>query len=117
MQGHSITYPKQTVCTRPRVNELRAGDEVEVYDGMLGDYAWFTVLDAVERNGRMKVRIEGANYYFDEGLCRDVRFNYYVPPHREPEPQPTSVEYYNGWAILHFGRGYVDYQMKRTINS
>lgn len=82
MQRHYITYPDATPTTRPRVDEIQSGDEVFTWDGQLCDYAWFVVMDAVERDGRMKIRIEATTFYFDANLVKDVRINHYVWPHR-----------------------------------
>jgi hypothetical protein len=118
MQTNHITYPQETVCTRPRVEQLQAGDEVEVFDGRLGDYVWLMVMDVVERDGRTKLRVEGYAFYFDESLTRDIRINHYVWPHHAPQPVPIDLQRHGDWSVALYGwSGYVDHTAKRTINS
>src|SRR3982751_466395 len=80
MTSHSITYPTKTPCTRHRVEHLQGGDEAEVWDGSISEYVWMVVMDAVQRDGRTKVRVRGATYYFAADLARDIRVNHYLPP-------------------------------------
>jgi hypothetical protein len=63
--------------TRPSLRNLLAGDSVFVWDGLKGVNLWQTVADIKEVDGRMKIRVEGTTFYFDQALvidhavCRD----------------------------------------------
>jgi len=118
MSAQNITYPDSTPTTSNRTDELRGGDEVLIWDARTGSYEWHTVADAVERADRMKIRLLGTTFYFDEGCIVDCRLNHCTEAHRAPKPQLEAIEQYDPWRVMLYGaHQYADLNAKRTINS
>ena len=72
--------------TRPSLRNLLAGDSVFVWDGIKETNIWQTVADIKEVDGRMRIRVEGTNFYFDESLVID----HAVCRDREGEDSPLT---------------------------
>jgi hypothetical protein len=67
MQLSESTTPKaETVPSR--VAHLRTGDFVWVFDGVKDRNIWLQIAEAVCVEGRMRFRVEGTDFFFDEGL-------------------------------------------------
>lgn len=88
--AHCITYPDETPFTAPRSGDFKPGDEVLVYDAVTCCYEWHVVMDVVIREGqhdtRTRIRIMGANFYFDSNIVRGHRAAHHVPPARYRKP-------------------------------
>ena len=73
----NLSTISNTVETRLNLRNLRAGDRVFVFDGVQERNVWADVADVKEANGRIKIRVEGVGFYFDQALvisftiCRD----------------------------------------------
>lgn len=118
MHANNTTYPQPTPTTIPRIDDLRGGDEVLVYDARSGSLEWFVVMDAVERDRRMKIRIEGANFYFDSSLITDCRINHHIAPRKRniAPAQEALVAAHDEWDACLFNYGsHADMHSKRTI--
>lgn len=111
MPAQSITYNQPTPTTYQRAEELRGGDEVLIYDGRSGCLEWHLVMDAFERDGRTKIRIAGANFYFDAKLIKDCRINHYIAPRGKLYKHQANEE----TLFLESVHGQVDSKMRRTI--
>ena len=114
MQVNTTTYDQPTPTTNTRTEELRGGDEVLVYDGRSSCLEWFVVLDAFERDGRTKIRVEGCAFYFDAELTKDCRINHTAEPEETLEII-TDEEVETLWYLRHYGHTHVDSNMRRTI--
>jgi hypothetical protein len=71
MQTHSITYRtprKSNTHNQP----LRAGDVVLVNDAISGRRERYQLADVVERDGHLRVRLIGMNFYFAASLVQRV---------------------------------------------
>ena len=64
--SESITPKAETVPSR--VAHLRPGDFVWVFDGVKDRNIWLQIAEAVCVEGRMRFRVEGTDFFFDEGL-------------------------------------------------
>lgn len=85
-------YSKAEAFTTTRTEELRPGDEVLIYDGISCCHEWHIAADVViAKSGRTRIRIIGANFYFDAGIVKAVRQYYYVAPARYRKPSGEEV--------------------------
>ncbi len=64
--SESITPKAETV--RSRVAHLRSGDFVWVFDGVKDRNIWLQIAETACVEGRMRFRVEGTDFFFDEGL-------------------------------------------------
>ncbi len=62
---HTITTP---ITAASRLSHLRPGDWVWVWDGVAERNLWMQVAEAVCVEGRMRFRVEGTDFFFDEAL-------------------------------------------------
>jgi len=63
--GSSLTT---LTTSTSRVSHVRAGDFVWVYDGIKDRNVWLQIAEAVCVEERMRFRVEGTDFFFDEGL-------------------------------------------------
>jgi hypothetical protein len=64
--SESITPKAETVPSR--VAHLRPGDSVWVFDGMKDRNIWLRIAEITCVEGRMRIRVEGTDFFFDEAL-------------------------------------------------
>jgi hypothetical protein len=67
MQPIESITPKPEIA-RSRVAHLRPGDSVWVFDGMKDHNIWLQIAETVCVEGRMRFRVEGTDFFFEEGL-------------------------------------------------
>ncbi len=75
------TTASNTLGIRPGLQALRAGDDVLVYDGVKERNIWQRVEKVREVAGRLKIRVEGTDFFFDSALVISVGHN---PPTNTP---------------------------------
>ncbi len=59
---------KEEHRTRSRLAPLRVGDQVNLYDGVKDKNIWQQVAELKEADGRLKIRVNGTSFFFDESL-------------------------------------------------
>ncbi len=65
---HSEHTTSTVTTPTSRLSHLRAGDSVWVYDGVKDRNIWLEIAEAVCVGGRMRFRVEGTDFFFDEAL-------------------------------------------------
>jgi hypothetical protein len=66
MQPQNITPGQQS--TAPRIFNFQTRDFVFVYDGVKDKEIWQQVAELKEVGGRLKIRVKGTDFFFDESL-------------------------------------------------
>jgi len=79
---------RQNCPTASRLAGLRAGDHVYVWDGARARNVWCKVADTKEVDGRLKIRITGTSFFFDEAIVISFAVNQEGADVR-PELAPT----------------------------
>jgi 3-dehydroquinate synthase class II len=72
---HVITYIKPQTSISNNPADLKAGDEVLIYDAISSQDEWYVVADVVERDGRLRIRAISMDFYFDATLVKQCRIN------------------------------------------
>jgi hypothetical protein len=73
MSARIITYRSPKSSPSRDLTQLQPSALVTVYDAISEQDEEYQVADVVERDGRIRVRVVGQNYYFDSNLVKEVR--------------------------------------------